>query len=346
MFNKEEYKRELFEKYSRMSTQGVQDDNSDFFKQDIKVKRYFTLQKSLEIATLFILCFGISIFAYSGANKSNKENNNENNKEINQKVEKINENLLFYNDINRTNNIDYKIIENYEEYVNFKATYDDIIEVEENDFEKYFVFIAITQGNSYISNEYVDEETLYIDITRDYENEEFRSAYEEPVIKVISTKVSNNLKRDNVIITILPLESNGFVPIKQLIERDDYTPEEAVKDGYIVTEYHYEDLKTYLLSDEKLLDDFMKKVENNEDVSIRSIEFSMGLTRFVDVKYHDGIFTTYTYYKSKADPSESHSTFAVGDYIEIYDGINGTQRDYSILDSNNGGACILCWFNL
>ena len=110
--------------------------------------------------------------------------------------------------MNRTNDIDYIMIDNYEEYLNFKTNYNDMIEVKEKEFEKSFVFVAITPGNVSISNEYVNEETLYIDITRDYENEEFRREFEESPTKVMSTKISNNLKRDNIILTILPLESN------------------------------------------------------------------------------------------------------------------------------------------
>lgn len=245
--------------------------------------------------------------------------------------------------MNRTNAIDYIMIDNYEEYVTFKTNYNEIIEVEEKDFEKSFVFAVITRGNVSISNEYADEETLYIDITRDYENEEFRREYEESPAKVISTKVSNNLKRDNVIITILPLESNGFVPIKQLIERDNYTPEEAIKDGYIVTDFN-----KYLLSDESILNDFINKVENNEDASIRSIDFSTVNTRFIDVKYHNGIFTTYTYIKSNSDPSSSTVKFAVGDYVRCFDNSDGTERSYWIEDSTNGysGVCLLCCYDL
>lgn len=248
--------------------------------------------------------------------------------------------------MNRTNDIDYIMIDNYEEYVNFKMNYNEMIEVKEKEFEKSFVFIAITRGNISISNEHVDEETLYIDITRDYENEEFRREYEESPTKVISTKVSNKLKRDNVIITILPLESNGVIPIKQLIERDDYTPEEAIKDGYIVTKYYYEDLKTYLLSDESILDDFINKVENNEDASIRSIDFGMEITRFTEVKYHDSLITTYTYYKNKIDPSKSNANFAVGDSISCYNNSDATEMTCCVRDSTNGFSCLLCCYSL
>lgn len=343
MFNKEEYMQELFEKYSRMSAQGFQDDNSNFFRQKIKVKRHFTMRKYLELVALLILCFGVSIFAYNESNKNNKE-------EINQKVNKINENLLTYDEMSITNSIRYKIIESYEEYVNFKATYNDIIEIEEKDFEKYFVFVAITWGNSYISNEYTEGETLYIDITRDYENEENRGITDAPVmdkLKVISTKISNKLKRDNVIITKVPLDSNGFVPIQQVIDRDNYTPEEAVKDGYVVTEYRSEDLKIYLLSDESILDDFTKKVENKEDANIRSVAFEMGLIKFLDVKYHDGVFSVYKYYKWVGDSNKSFGDFEIGDNIIDSTNSDGTERYYSIHDSNNGNACagILCHYH-
>ena len=248
--------------------------------------------------------------------------------------------------MNRTNDIDYIMIDNYEEYLNFKTNYNDMIEVKEKEFEKSFVFVAITPGNVSISNEYVNEETLYIDITRDYENEEFRREFEESPTKVISTKISNNLKRDNIILTILPLESNEVIPIKQLIERDDYTPEEAIKNGYIVTEYYYEDLKTYMLSDESLLNDFIKKVENNEDTSIRSIDFGVEITRFTDVRYHDGVITTYTYYKNKIDPSKSNANFAVGDYISCYSNSDGTEISCCVRDSTNGFSCLLCCYSL
>lgn len=77
MFNKEEYRRELFEKCSKNE---FENQNLEFYKQKIKVKKHSILPKSIEIVALFILCFGASVFAYNEITRKNPEIKQEINK--------------------------------------------------------------------------------------------------------------------------------------------------------------------------------------------------------------------------------------------------------------------------
>ena len=80
MFNKEEYRRELYEKYSKAE---FQNQNLEFYKQKFKVRKHTILPKSIEIVALLILCFGVSVFAYNEVTKKNIEDAPEIKQEIN-----------------------------------------------------------------------------------------------------------------------------------------------------------------------------------------------------------------------------------------------------------------------
>lgn len=340
MLNKENFIKSVYEKskhvnleddfYSKM----IKDSDSEIIES--KAKKNFFSMKILQIVAVLLIVFGVTVFAYNEVTKSDKK--------INQKISDVNDDSLDYNDMDFNK---YKIINTYEEYLGFSKKYDGLIEINENDFENDFVLAIIVEGESYISDMYIDNDILYVDIIRDYEKDNSSNK------KIISTKISNDLKENNIKIRTLPLDSNDFVPIKELIDRNDYPSEMAVKDGYFVTEYNVENNNIYLLSEEKILDDFLEKIKNNEETKIRTIVYGNEFTRFADVRYKNGVFSIYEYYKFKDDSNRSYSLFETGDYI-TKDSVGENDLTECWIhknlrpDEENGsywGVCILSYYN-
>lgn len=130
-----------------------------------------------------------------------------------------------------SNGLYYKKIYSYEDYIEAQKMWQNLVDMEEKDFQDYFVLILAGENydttSLYISDISADEQKIYIDLKK-------KDVWTENDT-VISSKISKNLDRENVEIHNLPnipAVSSKYTDIKQLDE--NYTDENAINDGCFV----------------------------------------------------------------------------------------------------------------
>lgn len=157
--------------------------------------------------------------------------------------------------------IRYKKIDNYEEYIKFYQEFSDIPEMTENDFKEYFLLIILSSANRkglYIDNMGNTEDTLKINIRSD-NGDNFID---------ICTKVSKNMEREKIEIIYLENKPNMSNYINLNNVPHNYTKEQAIKDGCIVLD------NGKFLTDPDGIKNFMKKTENGVNDNIRIAQYN------------------------------------------------------------------------
>lgn len=281
MFDKELYKKEVFQKCANA-------ENNNFLTKDVSFNKKFRFIPQLVVGIL--LFFGVGALAYTGVVNNTRQKPEQNIAEDNY--------VYGTSDLDWANGFYYKKIKTLEEYNEFKTKYENIIEMTETDFETNFLLIVFPSGEVYISDIYSDDETLYVKLIRDFESD---AENEIPDSKIISTKVSDNLDRDNI--KIMEFSKNndigeGYATIEDLVT-NGYTMEEAIEDGCIVTEYNpekYGNYDIYLVSkNQEKLDEFVEKTKNGEQRALRLVFYNTNYTRYTDLTYKDGKYKVYEY---------------------------------------------------
>ena len=194
------------------------------------------------------------------------------------------------------NMCEFLIIEDIKEYNMRKEEYKDKFELEkmtEKDFENKKLLLIKTFGNVNITNIQEEEENLYIDIERNYDDD---NDYVDSK-KIISIKLEKKLLEKTIKINTYPaLDNYSTKPtIKELVE-SNYTKEEALKEGYIVTEDVGDE--RYLISNNiEKFNNFIETTQKGKEMEIRLINYSDNIIRFIDIKYEDNYYKTYIYEK-------------------------------------------------
>ena len=179
--------------------------------------------------------------------------------------------------------VQYKKVTDYAEYSKIKKDWNDIVDMNEEDFQENFVVVLVAPKRTYISDIYCEEQKTIIEISRNDINEEIP---EENCI--ISTKISNSLNRENIEITVNPnlSEMTECIPAKDITT--DYTIEMAIEDGCFVIDHGH-----LVSEDKKQIDKFMENVDNNINSSIRIVKFFKSyeeeLMSITDIVYKDGV---------------------------------------------------------
>ena len=138
-------------------------------------------KKNMKYVLIFvtIIIFIFIVFIITSCLLKNNENmiNNEESKiqsqvfDLNQNNLYLSDNYQFGDDMLYINKMYYKKVNNYEEYKKMKERWNDIIEMQENDFENYFVVIIAVENESMLNmnynNAYIKNDTLYIGIAND-----------------------------------------------------------------------------------------------------------------------------------------------------------------------------------
>ena len=283
-------------------------DNDKILNEYINLKRILQL-----VATMLIVFIGVGSYAYNESIKSNKlkQTISEVNNKISvntyydengiEKKEYYFEGFFNTDEWNSYNIYKFLIITNIEEYNIRKEEYKDKFELEEmteKDFENKNLLLIQTFGDVSISNIKEEEEILYIDIERNH-NED--NNYVESK-KVISIKLEKNSLEKEIKINTYPASDNYSIKptIKELVE-SNYTKEQAIQDGCIVTEViTHEGLgnKVDLISNNiEKFNNFIEETKNGKEMEIRLIHYSTNITRFIDIKYEDNCYKSYIYEK-------------------------------------------------
>ena len=240
------------------------------------------------------------------------------------------------NDWFKTNDqeIMYKDIVTYEEYLKYKNNWNSIIEMDENEFENNFLIVIVASwrmpGIS-ISQISSDDKTLYIEVDNNITEEEINK--EE---YMVTAKIPKELYRDNISINMREqkIYSNKYKKLEDLPL--DYNIENAKEDGCIIIN----DLEINE-DNQKILNDFIYKTkkENNEYIRIftqSQIKTDNGSNKnsitITDIEYRDGDYILYIDNRRKEELSDKKLSY-IGkfQYIEKYqkdDEVQGYTRIY------------------
>lgn len=285
-----------------------------------KFNEYFSIKKLVPILAsiaVIILTTGVYATMKNAKNIEQKEGT------IDQKATIFDNSDEYYDwvhDMDYDDNIYYKKITSYSEYLKIKKVWNDIVQMNESDFEENFFLILMSKENTYISKIYCNENTTFVEIS--YNNIENYSADKSR----ITTKISNELNREYLDIKINP-NIDGISDCKNLEDFEkSYSKEEAISNGYFVLS------NCEIISNDKdLLDKF---IENSSTInsSIRIIIYST----YSDFKICDIVCKNGNYQMSLYCPETGITTFATGNKIikstVKYQGVFNEKWSYLLVD--------------
>ena len=306
MLSDEEFIDCVWNKYNNLCNLNKTD---NFYKKDF-YKRYDAFRILSQVASFIIVMITTVSVVYAGSIVY----------EYLQKRSKPNyeSNMNSYFEIS-DNEIYYKAIDNYKDYVTYKNKWSNIIEVTEEDFEKNFVIVIVAtwrMPDIAIKDIYNDDEVLDIIVdniltTEAKEREEY----------MVSSILPKKLKRDKikVIINKKTITTNKYKKLEEL--PNEYTSTEAENDGCIVVKDN-----EISATGSTLINSFMKNPKNEEYIRIATYEDNEKFLTIYDVQYIDNEYILYIdYTRSKSSVSKDISyigKFRDIDKKEITNGLN------------------------
>ncbi len=109
-------------------------------------------------------------------------------------------NYDFTHDMTYSNRIYYRKLNSYEEYKEVKTRWNDIIDMNEDDFQNYFMVITAIENTSMVGLTLdsidTDDNNMYISLIHYKDGEEYNKDE-----TCISCKISRELERDNIYVT-------------------------------------------------------------------------------------------------------------------------------------------------
>lgn len=192
---------------------------------------------------------------------------------------KQNPNYDYSQDMIYQNNFYYKKVMTYEEYEKCKEVWNDLVEMNEEDFnDNFFVIVAVENTSMLgltVSDVSADDTTLYIKFKKD-ENEDYDKT-------VTSIKISKNLDRD--IIKIEKVEKNiDYTDYERLEDLPhNYSKEQAIKDNCFVLENN-----EIISSNKEQLNEFVDNARNGINSFIRIVSYFDEQVKIKDLEYKDG----------------------------------------------------------
>ena len=231
------------------------------------------MKKIIIFLILIVLIIGSLVFLYfnnsSSKNKTettseNTENvtslqNDENKYKSSNITYQINDNILL-SDYKTINRFYYRVIKDYQTYLDTKNNFNNILEVSEKDFENNFMILVITENapvNGLIfDNLSADDSSLTLNYVINSSDRNAQTG--------TSILVSNDLYRDTINIekTVPEMKMTSYTNIRELPK--DYSVEDAKKDNCLVI-----DMKNHANYNLNNLEDFIEKVKNKENAEIR-----------------------------------------------------------------------------
>ena len=231
------------------------------------------MKKIIIFLILIVLIIGSLVFLYFNNNSSKNETettseNTENVTSLQNDESKftssnityqINDNILL-SDYKTINRFYYRVIKDYQTYLDTKDNFNNILEVSEKDFENNFMILVITENvpvNGLIfDNLSADDSSLTLNYVINSSDRDTQTG--------TSILVSNELYRDTINIekTVPTMEMSSYTNIRELPK--DYSVEDAKKDNCLVI-----DMKNNANYNLNNLEDFIEKVKNKENAEIR-----------------------------------------------------------------------------
>ena len=231
------------------------------------------MKKIIIFLILIVLIIGSLVFLYFNNSSSknetettseNTENvtslqNDENKYKSSNITYQINDNILL-SDYKTINRFYYRVIKDYQTYLDTKDNFNNILEVSEKDFEDNFMILVIIENmpvNGLIfDNLSADDSSLTLNYVVNSSDRDAQTG--------TSILVSNDLYRDTINIekTVPEMKMTSYTNIRELPK--DYSVEDAKKDNCLVI-----DMKNHANYNLNNLEDFIEKVKNKENAEIR-----------------------------------------------------------------------------
>ena len=231
------------------------------------------MKKIIIFLILIVLIIGSLVFLYFNNSSSknetettseNTENvtslqNDENKYKSSNITYQINDNILL-SDYKTINRFYYRVIKDYQTYLDTKNNFNNILEVSEKDFENNFMILVIIENmpvNGLIfDNLSADDYSLTLNYVVNSSDRDAQTG--------TSILVSNDLYRDTINIekTVPEMKMTSYTNIRELPK--DYSVEDAKKDNCLVI-----DMKNHANYNLNNLEDFIEKVKNKENAEIR-----------------------------------------------------------------------------
>ena len=231
------------------------------------------MKKIIIFLILIVLIIGSLVFLYFNNSSSknetettseNMENvtslqNDENKYKSSNITYQINDNILL-SDYKTINRFYYRVIKDYQTYLDTKDNFNNILEVSEKDFEDNFMILVITENapvNGLIfDNLSADDSSLTLNYVVNSSDRDAQTG--------TSILVSNDLYRDTINIekTVPEMKMTSYTNIRELPK--DYSVEDAKKDNCLVI-----DMKNNANYNLNNLEDFIERVKNKENAEIR-----------------------------------------------------------------------------
>ena len=231
------------------------------------------MKKIIIFLIIIVLIIGSLVFLYFNNNSSKNETettsenmedvtslqNDENKYKSSNITYQINDNILL-SDYKTINRFYYRVIKDYQTYLDTKDNFNNILEVSEKDFENNFMILVITENapvNGLIfDNLSADDSSLTLNYVVNSSDRDAQTG--------TSILVSNDLYRDTINIekTVPEMKMTSYTNIRELPK--DYSVEDAKKDNCLVI-----DMKNHTNYNLNNLEDFIEKVKNKENAEIR-----------------------------------------------------------------------------
>ena len=231
------------------------------------------MKKIIIFLILIVLIIGSLVFLYfnNSSSKNETETTSENTENVTSLQNddnkykssnityQINDNILL-SDYKTINRFYYRVIKDYQTYLDTKDNFNNILEVSEKDFEDNFMILVITENapvNGLIfDNLSADDSSLTLNYVINSSDRNAQTG--------TSILVSNDLYRDTINIekTVPEMKMTSYTNIRELPK--DYSVEDAKKDNCLVI-----DMKNNANYNLNNLEDFIGKVKNKENAEIR-----------------------------------------------------------------------------
>ena len=231
------------------------------------------MKKIIIFLILIVLIIGSLVFLYFNNSSSKNETettsenmedvtslqNDENKYKSSNITYQINDNILL-SDYKTINRFYYRVIKDYQTYLDTKDNFNNILEVSEKDFEDNFMILVIIENmpvNGLIfDNLSADDSSLTLNYVVNSSDRDAQTG--------TSILVSNDLYRDTINIekTVPEMKMTSYTNIRELPK--DYSVEDAKKDNCLVI-----DMKNHTNYNLNNLEDFIEKVKNKENAEIR-----------------------------------------------------------------------------
>ena len=269
MIDKEIFKKRVFEKYNDNLNE-----KDEFYVTPIyssKDKKSRSIIKT--ILTHLIPVVAAMGVAYAGVsmNASNYVSQKSNTDFVNN-VEFDYSQYMDYQD-----KIYYDFIKNYGDYENSLKQWPNLLKMNEEEFNEYFVLVIAVENTSLMGLSFsdltCDDNTMYVEL---YQSADASIEDES----VISVKVPLQQLRENIKFNITgrqPQDSN-YVSIRKISK--DYSEEQAVEDGCFVIKN-----KDVISEDANELVDFINSKSNG---FIRIVDFEDATKEVIDIEFEDG----------------------------------------------------------